>query len=113
MRGRGAGRGDSNIHLWNLAERRPGGKPRTFIFGGGRPGGKARTFIFGGPGPAFLGAQNRGNRENYPKTQYFGKIASFGVISPIFTPFREKGQKCPKWPPGGAPREKSDSSCCF
>ena len=56
------------------------------------------------PGPAFLGAQNRGNRENAPKSQNFGKISHFGVISHIFTLFGEKGEKCPKWAPGGAPR---------
>ena len=39
-----------------------------------------------------------------PKTPNLGKITHFGVISPIFTPFREKGEKCPKWAPGGAPR---------
>ena len=48
---------------------------------------------------AFLSTQKRGNRENAPKSPNLGKMASSAVISPLFTRFREKGQKGPKWAP--------------
>ena len=73
----------------------------------GKSGG-SQIGLAGPPGACISGSPESRKSRKCPKTPNLGKIANFGVISPIFTPFREKGQKCPKWPPGGAPREKSD-----
>ncbi len=90
----------------------------TFIFGiwrGGRPGGKPRTFIFDTSGLRGLHfwAPRIAEIAIMPQKPNFSKITNYGVISPIFTPFREKGQKCPKCSPGGAPRWKYYNSNTF
>jgi len=58
--------------------------------------------LAGAPGPAFLGAQNRGNRENAPKSPNLGEMANFGVISPI-SPLFVKGPKVPQVAPRRRP----------
>ena len=50
-------------------------------------------------GPRFPSARERGNRESAPKSPKWGEMAKFAVISPLFTLFRERGQKGPKWAP--------------